>query len=137
MRLITKNTDYAITALCALAGQPGRTMAVSALARELNISHAFLRKLFQILEKHGVLTSRKGRGGGFALAKPTDRIALSDIMETLQGPVKIGDCLVRKKVCQRTAHCVLRQKLMTIERHLVAELGTLTIASLINQEDDR
>ncbi|MBI2441408.1 MAG: Rrf2 family transcriptional regulator, partial [Lentisphaerae bacterium] len=39
MKLITKNTDYAITALCELAREPDQTTAVSKLARELKISH--------------------------------------------------------------------------------------------------
>jgi Rrf2 family transcriptional regulator, cysteine metabolism repressor len=134
MRLMTKNADYAITALCTLARQPGRMLTAGALARELKISHAFLRKLFQLLERRGVVNSRKGRGGGFALAAPPDRITLSAVMEAVQGPVTVGDCLVRRKVCPRVAHCVLRRKLQGIEQRLVGELNALTIASLISQE---
>lgn len=131
MKIITKNTDYAITALCALARQGEQTVAVSALARDLNISHAFLRKLFQVLEKKGVLNSRRGKGGGFSLARSAGQISLRQIMEIFQGPLAVGACFIREKVCPHTKHCLLRGKLMTIERSLASELTSLTIASLL------
>ena len=63
MRLISKDMDYAITALCYVAKRGGQAIAVSELARELETSYAFLRKMLHILQKQGFVNSQRGKGG--------------------------------------------------------------------------
>ena len=111
-----------------------KAVSASLLAEELEISYAFLRKIFHVLQKHGVVQSRKGKGGGFFLARSADNILVSDIMEIFQGPITMGNCATHQKVCRRFAGCVLRTKLDTVRQHMVAELRELTIASLLGEE---
>ncbi|MEK6867744.1 MAG: Rrf2 family transcriptional regulator, partial [Nanoarchaeota archaeon] len=59
MRLITRNTDYAMKALCFIAqnNKKKETIPVHELARNLNIPKPFLRKILQVLNKKGLLKS--------------------------------------------------------------------------------
>lgn len=131
MKLITKDTDYAIAALVQLAKRNGATVPVSELAGELRISHAFLRKILYILGRNNIVNSCRGIGGGFSLAREPADIAVGDIVEILQGPVRLNDCVMGNDICERKESCVLRIKLEAMETRLVSELMALTIAALI------
>ncbi len=134
MRLINKDTDYAIRALCYVAKRQSEALAVSELSGELEISYAFLRKIFHKLQTHDIVHSQKGKGGGFSLARGADKICISNIMEIFQGPVTIGNCAIGKKVCHQLDDCVLRRKLHVIKENMVSEMRALTIQSLLNDE---
>ena len=84
MKLITRDTDYAVRALCYMAGTKRQMVSVPDLVKELKVPGPFLRKILQILNKKGVLRSSKGRGGGFMLAGAPKKIFLVDLMEIFQ-----------------------------------------------------
>lgn len=132
MKLITRNTDYAIRAICSIAESKEKKMfSVSELAKELKIPRPFLRKILQILDKKKILNSHKGRGGGFNLAVSPDKIFLVDLMEIFQGPLKLNDCLFSKDICPDVFTCRLRKKINSLQRYVVKELKTITIGSLL------
>ena len=64
MKLITRDTDYALRALIRIAVSGKQVVSVSELVNELAIPRAFLRKVLQKLTKHSVLISVKGNQGG-------------------------------------------------------------------------
>ncbi len=130
MKLITRDTDYAIRALCYLAASDKDMVTASELVRVLKIPRPFLRKLLQILNKKRILKSYKGRGGGFLLPKAADKILLMDVITAFQGPLRLNECFFKKKMCPDTKVCVLRRKIIAIERYVFSQLRTVTIASL-------
>ena len=133
MRLMTRNTDYAVRALSYIARQKEKVVPVSQLAEKLKAPRPFLRKILQILNKKGVLISYRGQGGGFALAKKPREIFLTDLIEILQGgPIKLNECLFKKMFCPDIKNCGLKKKIDVIERYVVARLKSITIASLSN-----
>lgn len=131
MKLITRDTDYAIRALCFMAGKRGGLTSVSELVRKLKIPRPFLRKLLQILNKKRVLKSYKGQGGGFRLAILPGKIFLVDLVEIFQGPFRLNECIFKKKICPARNNCALRTKVNTWEKYLVAQLNAITIADLL------
>ena len=131
MRVINKESDYAITALVSLAKKPGTVASAVELARELRIPGAFLRRILQRLGRKGIINSKKGIGGGFELAMKPDRILVGDVVAALQGQVRLSDCGMRKTICERHNSCTLRGKLKTIEKRLISELMAISIASLV------
>jgi Rrf2 family protein len=132
MKLITRDTDYALRALCFIAKHKGNIIPVSELVEELDIPRPFLRKILQILNKKGLLKSARGQGGGFLLAKGADKIFLTDLMRIFQGKLSLSDCFLKKLVCPHTGDCPLRKKILRIEDYVFNELGSVTIASLID-----
>ncbi len=133
MKLITRDTDYAVRALCFIAQSKKNKVSVGKLVRALKIPGAFLRKILQILNKKKLLRSYKGQGGGFALAKPQDKIVLTDLMKIFQGPLKLNKCIFKKQVCPNIKTCKLKKKIDKIEKYVISELKGITLAYLLEK----
>ena len=131
MKLITRDTDYAIRALCFIAKNSRRKISVSELVKTINTPLPFLRKNLQILNKKGILQSSKGAGGGFELAISPQKIFIMDLMNIFKGPFKLNECILKKKTCPNIRICALKKKIDRIEKRIVSELKSVTIASLL------
>ncbi len=131
--LITKNTDYAIRALCSIARNGRRIVTVSELSGELDIPRPYLRRILQTLRKRGLLRSYRGRGGGFQLALFPNEIFVADLVKIFQGPLKFDRCVFRERICPDIKTCLLREEIKTMERDVVSRLKSITIASLLRQ----
>jgi Rrf2 family protein len=131
MKLITRDTDYAIRALCYIAKHKKKIVCVTDLVKELKIPRPFLRKILQKLNKKKLLKSYKGIGGGFTLSRPPKKIFVTDLIRIFQGPVKLNEHIFKKSCCPHIKTCVLRKKLDKIETHVVSDLKSITIASLV------
>ena len=133
MKLITRDTDYAIRALSCIAGSETGMTTVAALSDELDIPRPFLRKIFQILNKAGLLKSFKGKGGGFSLIEKPGKITVFDLVEIFQGPFQISEHTFKGEACPRIKLCYLKKKLDNIEDGVMKELKSITIASLLKK----
>ena len=131
MNLLTRNTDYAIRALIYMAGRAPARISTQDLVRDLQLPRPFMRKTFQALQKAGHLDSVKGKNGGFVLARPPEKIRLTDLITLFQGPVSMGDCLFKKKLCHCVMSCPLRREIKHIEAMALQHLNGVTIASLV------
>lgn len=131
MKLITRDTDYAVRALCFIAKREEETVPVSTLVRELKIPRPFLRQILQMLNKKGIVKSHKGSNGGFQLAISPERIYLVELIRIFKGSLKLSECLFKKKICPNRSKCALKKKIDAIEKKVVSELGAITIASLL------
>ncbi|MFH1269537.1 MAG: Rrf2 family transcriptional regulator [Candidatus Omnitrophota bacterium] len=131
MKLITRDTDYALRALCFISRRKKEIISAAELVKELKIPRSFLRKLLQILNKKMVLKSYKGKGGGFLLAVPANKVFLVDLIEIFQGPLRLNECFFKKLACPRRNTCALRKKIDRIERYVIRELKSITLASLL------
>lgn len=129
MKLITRNTDYALRALCFMAGKK-EIVSVDDLVKRLGVPRSFMRKILQQLNKENILESHKGQGGGFRLKACPKNIYLTQIMRIFQGQVGINGCFLKKQVCPNRGACVLRKKIHTIENNVIRELKKINIASL-------
>lgn len=131
MKLITRDTDYALRALCFIARDKKGVIPVTELVAKLKIPRPFLRKILQVLNREGILDSHKGQGGGFTLARPAEKIRLVDLMKVFQGKFQLNECLFKKVICPNIRQCALRKKLDGIESYIIKELKPITIASLL------
>ena len=134
MKLITRDTDYAVRALCFIAKHNNEIVSVSEIVKDLKIPRPFLRKILQILNKEGLLTSYKGRGGGFMLAVAPHKIFLTDLIKIFQGQLKLNECIFKKRLCPDRSICVLRKKIDTMERYVSREMSSVTIGALLKGE---
>ena len=134
MNLITRDTDYAVRALCYMARRPEQVVSVTELCSELGLPRHYLRRILQMLARHrsnDILGSYRGKGGGFQLRKDPAKIFLTDLIEAFQGKTDFIRCVFRASVCPRQEGCSLRRKIKEIEKKAVAELRATTIASLV------
>jgi len=131
VKLITRNTDYAVRALCCIAEQKQEVISADRLVKSLKMPRPFLRKILQALNKEGLLNSSKGKGGGFALAVSPEKITLTNIMKIFQGPLKLNECTFKKKVCPNVKDCLLKKKIDEIEKEVILRLKAITLESLL------
>ena len=134
MKLITRDTDYALRAVCFIAKQNSEIVPVSRMIKELKMPGPFLRKILQVLNRKGMLKSHKGQGGGFSLGVTPEKIYLVKLAEIFQGPLKLNDCIFKRKPCPSVKVCALSAKLERIEKIVKKELSLITIASLMKGE---
>ncbi|MCX5667084.1 MAG: Rrf2 family transcriptional regulator [Candidatus Omnitrophica bacterium] len=131
MKLISRNTDYAVRAVCYIARQDKKIVSVVELVKALGIPGPFLRKILQVLNKKRILISNKGSGGGFKLARKEDKIFLSELMEAFQGPFRLNECTFKKELCPNKKFCWLKNKIDIIEDMVLSQLSTVTIDSIL------
>lgn len=130
MKLITRNTDYAMRALCYIANQGKDSVSVAEMVEALKIPGPFLRKILQTLSGKGMLDSWKGQGGGFSLARSAEKIFLTDLIKIFQKTVRLNECIFKKKLCPNRGRCMLKREIDEIEGEVMGRLGGISIAKL-------
>ena len=131
MRLITRDTDYAIRAILYIVNSKNKIVSASEIVTKLNMPRPFLRKILQTLQKRGILESIKGNRGGFQLALHPNKIFLVDLIKIFQGDIKIIECFFKKEICPNFRKCSLREKMKNIERIVFSKLKGINITSLL------
>ena len=134
MKLITRNTDYAIRALRCIAGHNNEVLSADEMVKALDMPRPFLRRILQTLNKEGILSSFKGKGGGFSLALPPKKITLTRLMKVFQGDFRINECTFKKEVCPHIDTCLLKKKLDKIGKEVFGKLEKITLDSLLEKE---
>lgn len=94
--------------------------AVSArvLARQEDISYQFACKILQQLHKARLVDSSMGPKGGFSLSKPPAEIEVMNVIEAIQGPVKLNKCLLDADACPRQPRCPVSVKLVELQKQI-------------------
>lgn len=131
MKLITKKTDYAIRVLLFMSKNNGHKFTANQLSKKLEIPWSFLRGVLQILNKHGILTSYKGKAGGFKLNISSGKIYIRDLIKIFQGNIELNQCFIKQDLCPDIETCVLREKIEEIENYIDRQLDLLNIKSLL------
>ena len=134
MKLLTRDTDYAVMALRFIAQSKKEKVTVTELVKELKIPKPFLRKILQILNQKKLLKSYKGQAGGFALAKAMKKINLVEVIEIFQGKIEFSKCIFKDYVCPQLATCKVKKKMDNIQKYVISELKSMTLESLIHKK---
>ncbi len=131
---VTKKSEYAILSALYLA-KKGGLCDIAEIAASHGLSVAFVAKALQGLSKAGIATSRRGQGGGYTLARPAAAINLLELVEAVDGPVAISDCLKEGASCT-AGGCELKPVWETTQQLIRAQLAGTTIADLLKTKSD-
>jgi Rrf2 family protein len=140
--MLSKKTIYAFKALIHLAGTPaGQPVLISDLAKDENIPRKFLEFILLSLRKGGILLSRVGKGGGYTLALPANKITIGSVVRTLEGDVSPVQCLstsnyARCEECQDEATCGIRLAMAEVNAALNSVLDGLTLADMVERSEN-
>ena len=118
-------------ALVYIAAKAPKVVPVSGMEIKTGVSRPFLRKILQKLNRAGVLRSRKGRGGGFVLAKRPEKIFLSELISVFQGSMAQDACVFNGLLCSSHKTCRLRDRLGAVEGKMMAEIEKISLKSLM------
>jgi len=140
--MLSKKTIYAFKALIHLAGQPsGQPILISDLARDENIPKKFLEFILLSLRKGGILLSRVGKGGGYSLALPPNRITIGAVVRILEGDLAPVPCLSTTNYshceeCQDEVTCGIRLTMADVNIALANVLDGLTLADMVERSEN-
>jgi len=128
---ITRATDYAVRVMIHLAAlPPGSKVQQAELSRDTEVSGHFLSKVLQQLVRSQLIRSQRGSGGGFVLAVPASSVSLLDVVEAIEGPVRLNLCLEDGPSCNRKPSCPAHEVWAKAQAALVKVLAASSIASL-------
>ncbi len=122
MKFVTRDTDYALRALIRIAKLKGGIVTVDEIAAKEKLPKVFLRRILQKLAEKKMLSSHKGKTGGFGfLLKPAD-IKVTDVMKIFQGEIDLTNCLLKGKACPNKGMCSLRKRLALTTKEKLSHL---------------
>jgi Rrf2 family transcriptional regulator, iron-sulfur cluster assembly transcription factor len=134
MMELTRKGEYAIRGIIYLAQQPpGQVSLISEIAAAAEVPQTFLAKIFQSFAKLGLVTSSRGTGGGFLLARPASQITLREVVEAVEGPIVPNRCLTGS-ACNRGGPCKVHDIWRRVQTEVVSVLDSVTIETLAKGE---
>ena len=125
--------DYAVVLMTAAARRPAAArLSATELASETGVPLPTAQKLMGQLAASGLLTSVRGAGGGFTLARPAAQISLADIVEAVEGPIAMTVCSGHEGVsdCALDAHCRVKPHMGVVGDAVRGALGAVSLTSL-------
>ena len=109
--IFSKKCEYGLQAVLYLAAKMTNEVIPSdEIARKLNIPKEFVSKILQSLTESGIVYSKKGKSGGFALAKEPNKIRLIDIVAAIDGLDIFNSCVLGFPHCSPDNPCPVHDK---------------------------
>lgn len=139
MLKITRQTDYAVRVLLALAkSDEGARLSSASIQQEMLIPGALMPRIVAQLARAGLVNTFPGREGGLMLPRPSSQITLKDVVEVFEGPILLSECLQVKGEddCPFQSHCPVRTKWGRVQVAMLREMAAITFESLAQEALD-
>jgi len=139
---ISRKAEYALRALLLLArDNPDKVHQIQEVSEAGRIPVKFLEQILLTLRNRGILSSKRGVGGGYTLKRRPSEMSVLEIIELMDGPIAPLPCALDKSAevctCAEPAFCPLRPLMRTAREHLCELFGSKTIQDLVDQARDR
>lgn len=131
---ITRQADYAVRAVLHLARMNGsQRAATSQVAQAQHIPPSFLAKIISQLSIAGLLHTSRGARGGVTLARKPEDITLLEVIEAIDGPIMLNECVGENSTCTFDEDCPLRPVWCEAQEELVGRLRGTNFQHLLEQ----
>ena len=130
---VSTRADYACRAMLSLAlNEANCPLATRELAERTGLPQPYLEQIFLSLKGAGLVTSKRGVGGGHLLARPASQIALSDIVGAVEGPIIAGEFAQPHTdgACNHEGRCVLLSVWGHVGDRMSDLLSSITLADV-------
>ena len=136
--MLSDTARYAMRAMMALAERHPRPASIAEIAQDISAPRKYLEAVMLRLKLEGLLTSQRGRSGGYALARRAVEISVADIIRSMDGPLALTPCASRTRFeacdnCMDVAICSIRFVLLEGRDALAEVLERRTLEDLIHQ----
>jgi Rrf2 family protein len=129
---ITRQADYAVRAVLYLAQQsPGTLTTTAQIARDQHIPATFLAKIMSQLSAAGLVYSTRGAHGGVRLARQAMDVSLLDVVEAIDGPMVLNECVSDPTACPLGPDCAAHDVWCQAQADLVARLSRTRFAQIL------
>lgn len=140
MLSLTKKTEYALMALGYLHRHGEEICSAREISDACHIPLPLLMNILKTLAQHDIVGSMRGARGGYTLAAPAEGISLARVVEIVEGPVRLVQCVGdegrevgHEDRCEMMGCCTVRSPLLKIHQEFEGFLGRITVASLAQQ----
>ncbi len=135
MKMSTKGR-YGLRIMLELALNYGRkTVIADAIAQNQQISANYIHLLVKTLRDAGLITAARGPNGGYLLARPPAEINVLQIIDALEGKIRVVDCAAGGESCARTLECVAREVWEKLNRAVEDTLKEITLDQLVSKHE--
>lgn len=138
--MLSRQSKYGLRALLFLARQPpGKPVLISEIAEPEKMPRKFLERILLDLKKHGILQSRKGKGGGYALARPMEAISVAEVVRITDGPLAPVPCVSQTAYakctdCADERTCAIRVVMKQVRDEIARVLDNTSLADLLAKQ---
>lgn len=107
------------------------------IAKREDISLKYLEQVIVPLRTAGLVRSARGSKGGYSLARHPSEIYLKDLVETLDGPLNLIECLKDPKVCQKVPYCVTRDIWQEVSEAIDGVFHSVTLEDMVHRKKEK
>jgi Rrf2 family protein len=134
---ITRQAEYALRTVLFLAKQEtNQKVSTSRIAKEKNIPNSFLAKIISQLSIAGLIHTSRGAHGGVTLSKPAEKISMLDVVEAIDGPVTLNECIAHPDECEFGKDCPLHEVWCKSQAELVEKLRSAHFDKFVKSNPD-
>lgn len=135
---ISRRADYGVRVIIHLASLPDNQRAsTQEIAAGQSVPAPFLSKIISQLSLAGLLVTHRGAGGGVALAQSPAKISLLQVIEALEGPIRLNRCLAEPHACPRDQQCPVHHIWQRAQNQLTSLLESTTFDTLVDTSPGR
>ena len=128
---LTRQSDYGVRAVLHLAGIPyGDIIQTREIAAREDIPAKYLPSIIRTLARAGLIRTMRGNQGGVTLAKPPEEINLREVIEAIEGPIVLVQCMKGPSQCIHEDNCPFLPVCEDIQQMMVTQLESTTFADL-------
>jgi len=142
VRQLSKRTQYSLRALYALTRKFGEgPVLITNLAQEETIPKKFLEQILVSLKSAGFVSSKKGKGGGYVLAQPPEKITIGSVIRAIEGPLAPLPCASETRFrkcdeCVDIQTCGTRIVMRQVRDAMAAILDETTLAMVCKRVEE-
>ncbi|MGB5296974.1 MAG: SUF system Fe-S cluster assembly regulator [Thermoanaerobaculia bacterium] len=137
MLRITKQSDYAIVLMTHIVSSEDRWLNASELATQAGLPQPIVSKILKFLTRGRLLESHRGVKGGYCLARSSSEITVAEIIEALEGPISVTECIEESPgECSQEAFCRVRGNWQRINHVLREALSEITLEEMARPGSD-
>ena len=142
MRTLSKKTQYSLRALYALTrAHGGKPLLIADMARQEAIPKKFLEQILLKLKAQGLVASKKGKGGGYAMARAPQSVTVGDVIRMIEGPLAPLPCASETAYrkcdeCVDDRYCGTRLVMREVRDAVAGILDRTSLADVCRRVDD-
>jgi Rrf2 family protein len=134
MKLSTRGR-YGVRLMLELALHYGEgPILLKEIAERQEISEKYLWQLINPLKTTGLVTSQRGAHGGYSLGKAPEIITVKEILQILEGPLCLVDCVDNPSFCERAPSCISRDIWGEVSKNMKQILENTTLAAMVERQ---
>lgn len=122
--------DYGTVLLARMAQEPAQLISSAALAAETRLAPPTVSRVLKLLAHQGLVVASRGKAGGYALARHPGEISMAEIIEAVDGPLGLTQCVVEPGSCAQEATCAVLGPWRRVSSAVRGALAGITLAQM-------